>query len=611
MSADLSMARIIAGLICPERVGLAVDVSPTPDVSPRTVGVGEGTPSAAAIVRACRRNKVPLLSVDTANERFAALFASEVYRRARAEERTGWRRQRTHYLALQEVFDREGVRAVLIKSAGIAPSLPYASDNLDVLVADGAGPEGRQTLAARQALLGLGYIELKNVEEPHKFLFRKFHAGQTVSAIHLHEFVGWGTGFMDDRQVLEGARPAPDDPALLIPSAEDGLLITMAHAFYEDKAVKLGDLWKVIHLLRGGELNWERVHAQASLRGWAEGLWTCIWLWAELEERLYGQHSFPEPVLLQARQAAPRYSQDFLQRRFVEDTTFPYQVSFAFSKRHYYRKVRADRKPSRRQKGIDALRHTLAGIYHHLPFSSQRPMLVSLSGVDGSGKTAHASALQSAFGDCAIRTVTVWSRGGSSPFTDRVIALVKPFLRGASDGLDTASQTRQAMTLRKQAWMRRPLLRFGWSALVVFDLVLNYWRRVSWPLLRGNVVICDRYIYDALVELAVLGDVPGVTGSWMARALVWLTPRPRLAYLLQVSEEDALARKPGEFRPFIEAQVSTYEQAAARWGLSPLDTGADFASVSDGLVREVLREYYRDWHTLINGLFMTNPLPRE
>ena len=590
MSVDLPNARLIAGMIYPARQ--IEDVSaPSPE-------------GYADLVKACRRNKVPLLSLDESHAPLEAFYASETYRRARAEEQECWRGQRTHYLALQKALDPEVIHAVLIKSVGIPPSLPYISDNLDVLVKERHG--GR----ARQALLGLGYIELKNVEEPHKFLFRKFHTGRTVSAIHLHEFVGWGTGFMTDDQVLAGARASDDDPILLIPSAEDGLLITMAHAFYEDKEVKLGDLWKVMHVLRQADLDWDRILAQARLRGWEEGIWTCIWLWSELEARLYGEHSFPEPLLLDARRGAPGYSRDYLQQRFDAETVFPFRVSFRFSKRHYYRKVRADQALGARQKAVDALRHTLAGVYHHLPLTSQRPMLVSLSGVDGSGKTAHAQALHSAFHDCAIRVVTVWSRVGASKFTDRVIGLVKPLLGRSGGGLDTVSQTRQARVERKKTWLHRPLLRLGWSALVVVDLILNYWRRVAWPLLLGNVVICDRYTYDALVEIAALADVPDIADSWIVRLIGSLTPRPQLAYLLDVSADQALARKPDELRPFVGAQVFVYHTVASRWHMRRLDTNLDFASASDHLTREVLTDYYRDWHTLINGLFMTNPIKR-
>ncbi len=591
MSADLRTARVLARLMYPERETASVDL-PSPEAY-------------FAQIEACRQNKVPLLSFDENVPLFASFYASNAFQSAKAREHQRCAELRREYLEVHEAFDAAGIQDVLIKSVGIAPSFPYTSDNLDVLVPLESGSH------ARGLLLDLGYVEVKNVEEPRKFLFRTFHAGKPLSAIHLHEFVGWGTGFMEDSQVLAGARQAPDDASISIPCPEDALLVTLAHAFYEDKQIKLGDLWKVTHLLRMGDLDWAKVYAQATRRGWAEGLAACIWLWGELESMLYGAHSFPEEVMHRARRDSPDYSRKYVARRLAEpEPSFPFQISFRFSKRHYYRKIRRDATLSPGDKAVHALRHSLAGIKHRLPFKSQRPTLITLSGVDGSGKTAHADALRRAFEECEIDVRSVWSRGGSSRLTDLAIALVKPFLRPPTK-LDLLGDTRHAQVERKRMWLRRPVLRLGWLYLVTLDSMLHYWARVSWPLLRGRVVISDRYTYDALVELAVLANRIQVAESFAARLLMSVTPRPHRAYLLDLSPAEAVSRKPEEPRQFVECQAFVYHRMALQWGMRILETSTDFASVSDSLTHQVLSDYYRDWRTLIGGLFRTNPRPRR
>jgi thymidylate kinase len=454
---------------------------------------------------------------------------------------------------------------------------------------------------------------VRNVEEPHKFLFRRFHLGRSISAVHLHESVGWGTGFMDDAGVLARARPAPDDPQIAIPAPEDALLITMAHAFYEDKAIKLSDLWRVVYLLRQGGLDWAALTAQVTQRGWREGLHTCIALWAALEVALYGEHSFPAAIAARAGQEAPAFSQEYLRQRLAEEVRFPFRVSFAFSKQHYYRKVWADQALSPAQKGLDALRHSLAGIRRRLPFRSQRPLLVTLSGMDGSGKTAVAEMLAAALQECEISARVVWSRGGSSALTDRVIALVKPLLpreRGSAP-LDMTSDTRAAKVARKSHWLRRPLLRWGWRWLVVLDLLARYTAQVAWPLWRGRVVISDRYVVDALVELAALTGDKGEWRSLAARALMALCPRPRWALYLDVSPQAALQRKPEETLSYLKQQAPLYGQAARLGRLQRVDAAGDLATVADPLVEAVLRDYLDGYHTLVNALFLANPLPLE
>lgn len=104
---------------------------------------------------------------------------------------------RAEYREVKDALDSEGIAGAMIKSVGLAPSFPYRSDNLDVLYR----PENVERI--RAILCNLGYFELKNVEEPHKYLFRKFHAGRSVSAIHLHAHVGWMVSFLDEEALWQ------------------------------------------------------------------------------------------------------------------------------------------------------------------------------------------------------------------------------------------------------------------------------------------------------------------------------------------------------------------------------------------------------------------------
>lgn len=588
MSADLELARAIARMLFPGRA------TPEGALAPER---------GRELLAAAERNKVPLLWVDTSAPEWASLVAGECWRKALDRQAQECQRQRREFEPVRRALEAQDTRGVMIKSVGRAPSWPYVSDNADLLVPLAAGG------AVRAQLTALGYIEVVNVEEPHKFLFRTFRGGAPLSAIHMHEFVGWGTGFMDDEAVLAAARPAPDDATLLIPCAEDALLITLAHAFYEDKEVKLGDLAKVLTLLGAGALDWERCWAQARARGWEDGLATCLLLWSGLEVRLFGDTGMPAESLERARGLASREWPRLEAALSEPALRFPFHVPFGLSKACYYRKVRRDTRLSAGQKATDALRHTLAGLKRRLPFRSQRPLLVTFSGIDGSGKSAHARALARALETCEISVRTVWSRGGSSRLTDAAIALARPLVaRGAEQ--PPAEPQRAASVARKRVLLRRPLVRAGWVWLVTLDLLVRYWARVAWPLLRGRVVVSDRYHYDALVELAVLTGSDRVLHGLAARTLRALTPRPRWAYWLEVTPAQALARKPDETLEYLSEQAEAYQRAAERWGLQRVSTTADFAGASDPIVQQVLTEYYRRWRTLIGALFMTNPARR-
>jgi thymidylate kinase len=121
--------------------------------------------------------------------------------------------------------------------------------------------------------------------------------------------------------------------------------------------------------------------------------------------------------------------------------------------------------------------------------------------------------------------------------------------------------------------------------------------QVAWPLLRGHVVIGDRYLQDALVELAVLTGRTHVTQAWPAKLARVLTPRPDLAYWLDLPTGEALRRKPDEDGDYLERQRLVYGYMAARWGMRRVDTGEGASSESEALTidqitREVLLTYY-------------------
>jgi hypothetical protein len=149
----------------------------------------------------CRRNKFPLLALPEPLP--AWLRGDEDFARALREERAWYETQRGEYLLAREAWLARGIPCLMFKSAGNHPAFPHTSDNIDILFrpADGA--------AARDTLRQLGYVEVRNVEEPQKHLFRKFRDGRCVSAIHIHEQIAWFVGFPTTRRSGRGCgRPA-------------------------------------------------------------------------------------------------------------------------------------------------------------------------------------------------------------------------------------------------------------------------------------------------------------------------------------------------------------------------------------------------------------------
>ena len=113
----------------------------------------------------------------------------------------------------------------------------------------------------------------------------------------MHGLIGWGVPFLDDKLLWERFRVSPDDPFVNVPSPEDALLITIAHAFYENKSFKLLDLVRIRYCLKQKNFDFELITQIAKRRGWSDGLAFALILCSHLEMQLYGETCVPSEVL--------------------------------------------------------------------------------------------------------------------------------------------------------------------------------------------------------------------------------------------------------------------------------------------------------------------------
>jgi thymidylate kinase len=238
---------------------------------------------------------------------------------------------------------------------------------------------------------------------------------------------------------------------------------------------------------------------------------------------------------------------------------------------------------------------------------SQRPLLVSISGCDGSGKTLQAERLERALRTCDLRVKVLWARGASSRFMGAFIRLGKR-LRGdgrSNDALETSEE--QKMESRRRS-LQNPMLRFGFSVLYALDIGWVYCVKTRWWLWTGNVVIADRYVYDGLVDFALLSGRPIDRLPLVLRWVRRLSPKPAVRAILDVDPQEALRRKPEE--------GGTAHLIEARNAFRALADGGSFEIFADDwppeeinrrLARMSLERFYERYGTVVNWLLWSNP----
>lgn len=185
------------------------------------------------------------------------------------------------------------------------------------------------------------------------------------------------------------------------------------------------------------------------------------------------------------------------------------------------------------------------------------PIIVSFSGLDGSGKTTQIDALRKAAAELGLSTtlITFWDdvvvgvryRSG---FVHRVF--------GSEEGIGKPGRPVE----RRDKNVRVGYLTLARHLLYLADAI--HLRVVLSRVRRGpvRVIVVDRYLYDELANLPLENRF----SSLYARLLARIAPRPDLALLLDAEPELARARKPEYSVNFLRESRRSYFRLAQLLG---------------------------------------------
>ena len=176
----------------------------------------------------------------------------------------------------------------------------------------------------------------------------------------------------------------------------------------------------------------------------------------------------------------------------------------------------------------------------------RRGSLVTLSGLDGAGKSSQAAALYRALDTLGYRPVREWAPLGGTRPALAVVSLGRPLLRRVMGSTSAATPPRLGIghangdTPRDRG--KSEVLRAVWVAFLVGLNAAAHVRAKIRHAGKGRTMIFDRYVLDSAVQLQHnYGDTALVRGC--IRLLRLLSPKATRAYLLDVSPETARKRK--------------------------------------------------------------------
>jgi len=192
----------------------------------------------------------------------------------------------------------------------------------------------------------------------------------------------------------------------------------------------------------------------------------------------------------------------------------------------------------------------------------RRGLLVSLSGLDGSGKTTVANRVVEALRGRGLDAVYFYGhritylRGG----TRRSFAIAfKSFWRHAGRSLQDLQDHRSAKAL--------------FDTVTLLDYLLVLWR-LAILLKPRRIVIVDRYVADVIAYLRGMGP-----GRLAEPVLIGMSLVPDVPILFDIAPPEALVRKREQTLAELERYAADYEELRDRLRLVPVDAREPEAEV--------------------------------
>ena len=163
-------------------------------------------------------------------------------------------------------------------------------------------------------------------------------------------------------------------------------------------------------------------------------------------------------------------------------------------------------------------------------------MIISFSGMDGTGKTYHSTELckKLASKGVIVRYIHMMSEDVDYTIIRYLLLLVIKAHLGVTTSKGEV-QTRAP---------KNPVVRTIWPLLALLDYLVTFLTRIR-PLAKNAVLICDRCYYDYLTSFYALG----ITNDWSLALAMKFIPKSDQTFFLDSDVDVAFKRIKGELSP--------------------------------------------------------------
>ena len=173
--------------------------------------------------------------------------------------------------------------------------------------------------------------------------------------------------------------------------------------------------------------------------------------------------------------------------------------------------------------------------------------MIVFSGLDGAGKSTQINLLTNLYNKLGTKNIVFWSRGGYTPG----MVFIKNLFMNKNNYFDKNDDLKKS--IRKKQFSK-PIVRKAWLVLSILDLIFYYCFYIRIKEFFNVKVICDRYIFDTLVDFRLNFPQENVEIWWLWKILIFFAVKPEKHFVLTVSVKESLQRSKLKKEPFPDSK---------------------------------------------------------
>jgi len=487
-------------------------------------------------------------------------------------------------LNIIERFNEQSIKLAMIKSLD---SLPLDSDNIDILLMKKDMP------LAFNVLRDAGFVMQRWYREPHKWLFGKVDRTNRYMEIHLHSEIAWdGLKYVDVKSFWEKYREKRiNDTVVGFPSPEHHLLTTIAHAFIENRELRLGDLMYLIQDVQANQVDWKYIKRWTIQDRWFDSLYSVLQLADHVNTVIFGSELIPQrecDSFSKKARSRKRRLLDKLIASFDEKPILPIKLPITAVAAQTSKKILSGTEISIIEKAETILHLFKDFAKRRIPICKRHPaFIVCFIGQDGTGKTTHAINAYTELLEIDKKTKVeyVWSRGfgySLQPF----LIVIRRLLLGEKPSIAYQGD----YVHRKANLLKREPMRSIWSYIMIVDHSIHL-IRVRLALSLGYIVICDRWINDTLIDVKC--DLGKPIGGLIERILENSVPQPEMMFIMDTKMSKLAERRPETspdiFRNKREMYLNCYSN---KKHFQVINTADDLQENKQKILSAIIKNFY-------------------